>query len=905
MVSFKLLHAANARPNFPVWRIIFFLLMIVLSLSLNTVRVVRAARLAEIGPVVTGVSSPVLNGVYGVGMLIPITVTFDVAVNVTGIPQLTLETGATDQVVDYSGGSGSNTLTFNYTVQTGDTNPDLDYVDANALALNGGAIQDGVANNAILTLPMPGAAGSLGANKNIAIDWDAATVTGVTSTNGSYTTGALLTITVTFSEAVNVTGVPQLTLETGATDRVANYTGGSGTTMLTFEYTVQAGDEASDLDYVNANALSLNGGTIQDTTMTDAALTLPAPGASGSLGTNNAIVIDAVAPETSIESGPASPTNATNASFTFSGADNLTPGDFLNFECKLDTGSFLACSSGSIMYPGPLAEGNHTFQVRAIDSVGNADPTPASYTWEVDTTPPTGAMSSTAANPTNVSPIPVTVQFSETVSGFVQGDIVPTNATVGSFTMLDGDTYTFDLIPTGQGMVSALINDGSFADEGSLNFSTVDITFSRVYDSAAPTVTINQKISTPAQSDPTSLSPINFTVVFSEAINLASLTNADITLSGTAATGATATVTQTAPMNGTTFNVAVGGMSVSGTVTASITANKVTDPAGNNNTASTSTDNTVTFNATPVTVTINQAAGQIDPDFADSASKSIHFTAVFSEGVTGFTGADVSFTGTTLAGTLSATVTEIAPMNGTTYDVAVKGMIPKGTVFVSIPAGGATSSTRGVGNQASTSTDNNVIVDYVLVEFTSTAARDGWVLESTETSGVGGSNNDSANTLSVGDDASDRQYRSVVDFGTGSLPDDAVFFSINFRMIQANIVGTNPFNTHGLLKSEIKSGFFGSAAALQNPDFQGAPDALACNFEIVPEFILAVGDGYRCIVDSAAFSHINTLGNTQFRLRFTKDDNNDNNADVFNFYSGNHISPSHRPRLFIKYYVPP
>ena len=48
--------------------------------------------------------------------------------NVTGIPQITLETGSSDAVVDYSSGSGTNTLTFNYTVAAGHTSSDLDYV---------------------------------------------------------------------------------------------------------------------------------------------------------------------------------------------------------------------------------------------------------------------------------------------------------------------------------------------------------------------------------------------------------------------------------------------------------------------------------------------------------------------------------------------------------------------------------------------------------------------------------------------------------------------------------------------------------------------------------------------------------------------------------------------------------
>ena len=210
-----------------------------------------------------------------------------------------------------------------------------------------------------------------------------------------------------------------------------------------------------------------------------------------------------------------------------------------------------------------------------------------------------------------------------------------------------------------------------------------------------------------------------------------------------------------------------------------------------------------------------------------------------------------------------------------------------------------------VSNKASTSTDNNVTFDYVLVEFGSNAANDGWVLESTETSGVGGSLNSSATTLTVGDDASDRQYRSVLDFATSSLPDNAVIFAANLRIIQASETGTNPFTTHGLLKSDIKPGFFSTASSLQNTDFEAAAGALACDFEAVPEILEAIGTAYRCIVLDTAFLSISKTGTTQFRLRFALDDNDDLSADTFNFYSGNFTAPSQAPRLFIKYYIPP
>ncbi len=92
-------------------------------------------------PIVTNVSSTKPDGAYKAGVLIPVAVTFNEVVTVAGTPQLTLETGATDRMADYASGSGTATLTFNYTVQAGDTSADLDYASATALALNGGTIR--------------------------------------------------------------------------------------------------------------------------------------------------------------------------------------------------------------------------------------------------------------------------------------------------------------------------------------------------------------------------------------------------------------------------------------------------------------------------------------------------------------------------------------------------------------------------------------------------------------------------------------------------------------------------------------------------------------------------------------------------------------------------------------------
>src|SRR5262249_53491639 len=157
-------------------------------------------------------------------------------------------------------------------------------------------------NAADVTLASPGAAGSLGANKNIVVDTTAPVVDHVTSSaaNGSYGVGGVIPVQVVFNEPVNGNtsgGTPFLGLSTGspATTDVA-YSSGSGTNTLVFNYTVGSGNFSSDLDYASASSLSANGGTIQDAGLNNAVLTLASPGATNSLGDNNAIVVDGVAP---------------------------------------------------------------------------------------------------------------------------------------------------------------------------------------------------------------------------------------------------------------------------------------------------------------------------------------------------------------------------------------------------------------------------------------------------------------------------------------------------------------------------------------------------------------------------------------------------------------------------------
>ncbi len=128
--------------------------------TLNRFSLIIAGSTCALPPAtVTNVSSSVANATYGVGATIPVVVSFSTPVNVTGTPQLALNSGG---VATYASGSGSNSLTFTYAVSAGQSSADLDYTSSSALT--------GTFDNAILTLPAPGAVGSLGANKDIVID---------------------------------------------------------------------------------------------------------------------------------------------------------------------------------------------------------------------------------------------------------------------------------------------------------------------------------------------------------------------------------------------------------------------------------------------------------------------------------------------------------------------------------------------------------------------------------------------------------------------------------------------------------------------------------------------------------------------------------------------------------------
>ncbi|WP_339799646.1 hypothetical protein [uncultured Marinobacter sp.] len=109
---------------------------------------------------------------------------------------------------------------------------------------------------------------------------------------GVYTVGDMLAFTVTWDDAVTVTGGPVLLLSLDGEQRSANFVSGSGTAVLVFNYTVQAGDNAAD--GVQLTVVALNGGEIADSESRPAGLQL------AGVGDTSGVIVDAVPPAITI-----------------------------------------------------------------------------------------------------------------------------------------------------------------------------------------------------------------------------------------------------------------------------------------------------------------------------------------------------------------------------------------------------------------------------------------------------------------------------------------------------------------------------------------------------------------------------------------------------------------------------
>ena len=230
------------------------------------------------------------------------------------------------------------------------------------------------------------------------------TVSYVTSTtaDGTYYFGNVINISVVFSEIVEVTGTPQIILDTGLNTTV-NYISGTGTNTLIFNYTVVSRNNSTDLDYSATNSLS---GTIKSRGGTAANLTLAAPGAANSLANNKAIVINTAAPTINQITAITTPDNDNTPNYVFSTDKPGTLTSTLNFT---SASNITAIGSVTVTFNNATGTGlpDATYSGEAITlTAASGDATTVTIPiFKIDTVAPTLASVTQIRTPsTNTTP---------------------------------------------------------------------------------------------------------------------------------------------------------------------------------------------------------------------------------------------------------------------------------------------------------------------------------------------------------------------------------------------------------------------------------------------------------------------------------------------------------------------
>ncbi|NQZ76870.1 MAG: T9SS type A sorting domain-containing protein, partial [Ekhidna sp.] len=270
---------------------------------------------------------------------------------------------------------------------------------------------------------------------------------------------------------------------------------------------------------------------------------------------------------------------------------DMTGADVTFFSIDSSTGALTNDLSPD--FESPVDDnGDNVYELTIIatDAAGNSTDQPLAITVtdeNEDTIRPTVTIATTATDPTNASVIPVTIAFSEDVTGFTIEDLTVTNGTLANFTTVDASNYTVDLVPLADGQITMDIAAG-VAQDGAGNDNLAAVQFTITSDRSAPSVTIATTV-----ADPTNASVIPVTITFSE--DVIGFEEADITITNGTLSGFTAT-------DAATYTVNVSPLA-DGELRVSIAAGVATDPNGNGNTAASAL--TLIYDGTAPVVTVD------------------------------------------------------------------------------------------------------------------------------------------------------------------------------------------------------------------------------------------------------------------------------------------------------------
>jgi hypothetical protein len=267
----------------------------------------------------------------------------------------------------------------------------------------------------------------------------------------------------------------------------------------------------------------------------------------------NDIIPPTVVLTSSVANGSTTAINPVAMTATFS--ENVT--GFISGNLSLTNCTVSGFSgSGSVYTFNVIPSGQGAVSVTvpagaAVDGGNNGNIASSAYSFTYDSVSPTTILtSSTVANAgsTNSSTVRMSITFSESVTGLVVGALSLTNCTVASISG-SGSSYSFTVVPSGQGTVSVILPAGSAADAAG-NGNLVSNTYSFTYDTVSPTVAVTS--SDVAYSANSVAASVNMSFTFSESVtgfsaSTLSLTNCSVSSFSGSGSSYSAVITPTAP----------------------------------------------------------------------------------------------------------------------------------------------------------------------------------------------------------------------------------------------------------------------------------------------------------------------------------------------------------------------
>ena len=465
----------------------------------------------------------------------------------------------------------------------------------------------------------------------------------------TYKIGDHIDVVLNTSTAITVDttdGIPSvaITLDTGGVVNAA-YLSGTGTSALTFRYTVVNGNLDADGISVGS-AINLNNGTMKDADTKNLALTFTSPTTTG-------VLVDGVLPTATITVADTALGIGETSLVTITFSEKVT--GFTNADLNVANGTLSAVSSsdGGIVWTAtftPAADITDTTNLITLDNTGVTDTagnagagTTDSNNYAVDTQRPTASIvvadTALAIGETSL----VTITFSEKVTGFTNDDLSIANGTLSAVSSSDGGivwtaTFTPAADITDTTNLITLDNTGVTDTAGNAGAGTTDSNNYAV-DTQAPSAP-----STPDLADASDSGS-------SSSDNLTNTTTP--TFTGTAEAGSTVklyegtTVLGTATATDGTWSIDSSSLSAGvHTITA-----KATDAAGNvgvvSGGLSVTIDTSEPTAATPVRADVSAPSGPASltftVDYTDTGGAGID-TSTFGTGNVSISGAAGSFT---------------------------------------------------------------------------------------------------------------------------------------------------------------------------------------------------------------------------------------------------------------------